>query len=195
MDNLITRPAREPTIAKIAEALAAGKDPDKLPEAAMVPRPTWHRWKAKASVAPGETAAKKALKTPGARSTIRKAKSVIIDAMAASCVTQPKTIDLMARMTHTLDLIDELETAARNDDGTLKDSEILTEAIKLNLTSLATLARVTEALISGRRVAELQSAIVAAVERASPEIKADLARAFREISNKYGMIGPMDRAH
>lgn len=195
MDNLITRPARESTIAKIAAALAAGKDPDKLPEAAMVPRPTWHRWKAKAANAPGDKATRHALKAPGARSTVRKAKKAIVEVLAASCATQPKAIDLMGRMTHTLDLIDELEKAARNDDGTLKDFEILTEAIKLNLSSLSTLARVTETLISGKRITETTNAIMAAIGRASPEVRADLAQSLASIAARHGTLGPGERSH
>jgi hypothetical protein len=191
------RPAgRETALQAIARALAEGRNPNDLPERQGIHRATWHRWVQQCKKDP--SAVLNTVRRAERDRTVKSAKSAIINTLASKAVTQPKAIDLMSRATHALDMIDELEEAARGDDGRIADQDLFAEAIKLNMTSLATIARVSETLLSAQRLADMQKTVIAAIERASPEVKRAIAAEFARLEFKWGTQSPItqvDRSH
>lgn len=92
----------------------------------MVPRTTWFRWTSQAKGKPKASAAHAAMQIPGGRMAASRpgAKAVITNVLAASAATNPnpKPVDLMSRMIHALDMIDQLERTACGDDGEINRS-------------------------------------------------------------------------
>jgi hypothetical protein len=196
-DDETPRPDREATIAKIAACLASGEDPNSLPEREMVPRTTWFRWTSQAKGKPKAPAARAAMRIPGGRRAAGQAKAIITNVLAASAATNPKPIDLMARMTRVVDMIDQLERTARGHDGEIADPALFVEAIRLHLTSLTTIAKTSESLLSAQRLNVMMKTIFAAIYRASPEVQRDISKEFSKLEFRWGVATPTqpDQAH